>query len=67
MVIKDNGQGFTSANQESANGSDNHFGIRGMREYAESIQAELNIESQSDQGTTITISLEANDGTGFDM
>ena len=67
MIIKDNGQGFNSINHESDNSSDNHFGLRGMREYAESIQAELKIDSQSSQGTTITVSLEANDGTGFDM
>lgn len=65
LIIRDNGQGFNIT--DNMNSSENHFGLRGMHEYAESIQADLKIDSQKGQGTTVTLSLEVVDGTRFNM
>jgi signal transduction histidine kinase len=67
MTIKDDGQGFNPVYLTNGNGKNNHFGLRGMREYADSISANLKIESQSGEGTSITISLEAEDGASINL
>jgi nitrate/nitrite-specific signal transduction histidine kinase len=50
VSIRDNGIGF-----EEAKVTTNHFGLRIMRERAESIGAELRIVTDINQGTTVTI------------
>ena len=50
VSIRDNGIGF-----EEEKVSSNHFGLRIMRERAESIGAELRIVTELNQGTTVTI------------
>lgn len=54
LSISDDGIGFDSASI-ATNG---HFGIQGMRERAQLIGAELDINSQVGQGTTISVNLE---------
>ncbi len=65
MSIKDDGQGFNPA--YLTNGNNNHFGLRGMNEYADSIPAVLNIETKSGQGTAITVILEAANGASINL
>jgi ligand-binding sensor domain-containing protein/signal transduction histidine kinase len=53
MTIADDGCGFaTSAN---APGPDGHFGLQGMRERAEQIEAELTVQSSPGKGTKISL------------
>jgi signal transduction histidine kinase len=53
MTVVDNGSGFTGdVNSQGPNG---HFGLKGMRERAERIHAELNIESKLGAGTTVSV------------
>ena len=56
MTITDDGVGY-DLNGEF-NQSSSKFGIKGMRERAELIGAQFNIESQPGEGTTITLNLE---------
>lgn len=51
LDISDNGEGFDTAK----NPPKGHFGIIGMRERANKIRADLSIESNPDNGTTIRI------------
>lgn len=53
VQIVDNGVGF---NPTEVNG-DQHFGIRGMQERAQSIGADFQLTSQPRQGTTVTVQL----------
>lgn len=53
MTIADNGQGF-SARSDGA-GPDGHFGLRGMQERAEVIDAELKVQTAAGQGTVISV------------
>jgi signal transduction histidine kinase len=53
MTIADSGCGFTG--RVNSLGPDGHFGLKGMRERAERIKAELNIESTPGVGTTISV------------
>ncbi len=55
MSVADDGQGFTGT--ENLNGPEGHFGIRGMRERAESIQAQLKLESEPGAGTRVSVDL----------
>ena len=57
ITVSDDGIGF-SVEAASANG---HFGLRGMRERAEHIGADLRILSKLGLGTTITITLRENE------
>ena len=53
LAITDNGGGFNPSEATfSANG---HFGLQGMRERAEQIDAQLNIASIPAHGTTVTL------------
>jgi two-component system sensor histidine kinase UhpB len=51
LEVSDDGLGFTG----EATGSDDRFGIKGMRERAELIGGTLGVESHSGQGTTIRL------------
>ncbi|MBV9669433.1 MAG: hypothetical protein JOZ43_00625, partial [Acidobacteriales bacterium] len=51
LAVRDDGTGFIPANA-SPNG---HYGLVGMRERAQSIRSDLNVESAPGQGTTITV------------
>jgi signal transduction histidine kinase len=60
LEIKDDGVGFKTQPTHS----ENHFGVRGMYEYADSIGAKLTINSQDGTGTILKVELiEANNGT----
>ncbi len=51
LQIADKGRGFNSAEQED----DGHYGLKNMRERADSIHAELKLDTGPGEGTTITI------------
>jgi signal transduction histidine kinase len=53
LEISDNGRGF----DPSAIDTDQHFGLKGMRERAEMVGGHLEIESQLKRGTTIRLSV----------
>jgi ligand-binding sensor domain-containing protein/signal transduction histidine kinase len=53
MTIVDDGRGFSGL--PNSTGAAGHFGLKGMRERAESIGAKLTIESAPDSGTTVAL------------
>ena len=53
MTIADDGRGFEGGVNSS--GPEGHFGLRGMRERAAQIGAELNVKSRPGEGTEIDI------------
>jgi signal transduction histidine kinase len=53
MTIADNGQGFVSS--PNGVGPDGHFGLRGMRERAQEIDAELKVQSAAGKGTMVSV------------
>ncbi|PKO14440.1 MAG: hypothetical protein CVU39_14390 [Chloroflexi bacterium HGW-Chloroflexi-10] len=57
LQIRDNGQGFRQPNQTSEFSQKGHFGLLGLHERAEIINADLQIESVIGEGTSITIHL----------
>ena len=54
LTVKDNGVGFSSA----AESAQDRFGVKGMKERAAAIGAELEIQSAPAEGTTITLTWE---------
>jgi len=58
LSIADDGCGFTGT--VNATGPNGHFGLKGMRERAEQIQAQLTIRSSAETGTLIRIEAPAN-------
>ncbi len=63
LTIRDDGMGFNLKNELMAD----RFGLRGMRERAESIGAQFSIESQSQKGTTICLQMEIKNGAGINL
>ncbi|MCL4560856.1 MAG: sensor histidine kinase [Chloroflexi bacterium] len=63
LSISDNGRGF----RDGPDITEDHFGLRGMRERAESIGARLAIDSQPDKGTTVRVSMEVKRDTGVNL
>jgi signal transduction histidine kinase/ligand-binding sensor domain-containing protein len=55
MTICDDGQGFIP--QEYPAAADGHFGLRGMRERAEGINAKLSVTAAAGKGTQVTLEL----------
>jgi signal transduction histidine kinase/ligand-binding sensor domain-containing protein len=53
LVISDNGRGFETADDSLP--AKGHFGLQGMRERAEQINAQLNVKSSPGQGVSITL------------
>lgn len=53
LTIVDDGCGFTG--QVNSFGPDGHFGLQGMRERAEQIEAELSVTSAPGQGTRVCV------------
>jgi signal transduction histidine kinase len=53
MTIADDGCGFEGTANSS--GPDGHFGLRGMRERAAQIGAQLAVKSQAGEGTQIDV------------
>jgi signal transduction histidine kinase len=53
MTIIDDGRGFEG--EPASFGSNGHFGLKGMRERAESIGAKLTVSSKPQQGTTVAV------------
>ena len=49
MTIADDSSGFAGFSDSS--GAEGHFGLRGMRERAAQIGAELNVKSRPGEGT----------------
>jgi signal transduction histidine kinase len=55
LAVSDNGRGFTPTSGDKPKG----FGILGMGERAEALGGRVEINSESAQGTTVTVSLPA--------
>lgn len=53
MVISDDGRGFTD--DVNSSGPEGHFGLRGMRERAAQIGAQLSVKSATGEGTQIEV------------
>jgi signal transduction histidine kinase len=53
MTVSDDGCGFEGAVNSS--GPDGHFGLKGMRERAKHIQAELRVDSAVGKGTKVWV------------
>ena len=66
MVIADDGVGFNFANFADMN-LEEELGLKGMRERASMVGADLEVSSQPEGGTTIQLSMELAYGQGFDM
>ena len=66
MVIADDGVGFNFADFADVN-LDENLGLRGMRERALMVGADLEVSSQPGEGTTIQLSMELAYDQGFDM
>lgn len=58
MTIADDGRGFTG--EANSSGPDGHFGLRGMRERAEQIDADLKVESAAGKGTIVSVEAAVN-------
>jgi signal transduction histidine kinase len=56
LKVSDNGKGFDTTITEN---SDDHFGVHGMFEWAESIGGKLSLDSSAGEGTSITLVLES--------
>ncbi len=56
VTVKDDGKGFDM----SEDASSGHFGLVGMRERAMRLDADLQIESQPDEGTWVTLTVPCN-------
>lgn len=57
LVVRDNGQGFQSAETASTEPRSGGFGLIGMAERVRMLKGIFDIESASERGTTITIQL----------
>lgn len=57
MTIGDDGCGFDG--HADATGPDGHFGLQGMRERAQQIQAELTVSSEIGKGTKVSVEVPA--------
>ncbi len=55
IVIKDNGTGFDVKQMESKMLTGNHYGLMGMTERVDLLEGRMDIESNKDQGTKITM------------
>jgi signal transduction histidine kinase/ligand-binding sensor domain-containing protein len=53
MTIADDGRGFTQ--EERSSGPDGHFGLKGMQERADQIDAELIVKSAPGHGTQVSV------------
>jgi len=57
LVIRDNGDGFSTNDSSPGNNGTGHHGLKGMRERAESLGGTLDITSGPEHGTEIRVSL----------
>lgn len=64
VKVSDNGRGFETAAMNGKSGTAGHYGLTGMRERAELIHAKLEITSELEQGTTVTLLVPADDTAG---
>jgi len=55
MAVADDGKGFDPSGTFHSPGSDRHFGLVGMRERANSIGADLRLDSAPGKGTVVTV------------
>jgi signal transduction histidine kinase len=58
LTIQDDGRGLNHLSASTDDTSEDHYGLRGMQEWAEAIGARLTIESKLGQGTTVRLSWE---------
>ncbi len=63
LTVSDDGSGFKPDNATTAH----RLGIKGMRERAEMVGGQLEVESQPGQGTIVMFSVRTADDTGFDL
>ncbi len=61
MEVRDDGDGFSGAPRDGASG---HYGIVGMRERAATLGANLSVDSEAGQGTTVRVLLPLDGRTG---
>jgi two-component system sensor histidine kinase DegS len=57
IQIRDNGHGFTVPDNPAEFPKNGHFGLLGLRERSELINADLEITSEPGKGTTVSIRL----------
>jgi signal transduction histidine kinase len=57
MRIGDNGRGFDPAAALAGGTDEGHYGLTSMRERADTLGGQLRIDSASDEGTTITVTI----------
>jgi len=58
MTIADNGRGITGT--PNGSGPDGHFGLQGMRERAEEIDADFRVETAAGKGTIVSVETPVN-------
>jgi two-component system sensor histidine kinase UhpB len=63
LTVADDGRGFDVGSSDL----DGRFGLQGMRERAQLIGGELEVDSQPGKGTTIRLSVEETDDTRLDL
>jgi ligand-binding sensor domain-containing protein len=64
LSVSDDGRGFSASQETLADGG--HFGVKGMHERAEAIDAVLQIEQRPAGGTEVTLTLNALHAAGKD-
>ena len=64
LEVVDNGQGFEVPKRPADFAPSGHFGLLGLYERAELIDADLRIESAVDQGTRVSVRLDPKAGNG---
>jgi signal transduction histidine kinase len=57
LIVEDNGHGFPAEDGRSASATRRRFGLRGMRERLALVHGKLDVESSSDSGTTVFVSI----------
>jgi signal transduction histidine kinase len=68
LTVSDDGSGFAAPRgTDESNGRAHRLGIRGMRERAELVGGQLEVESQPGQGTIVMFSVRVADDTRFDL
>ncbi|MGB1249857.1 MAG: ATP-binding protein, partial [Candidatus Promineifilaceae bacterium] len=57
LTVRDNGQGFQVPQSIGEMATIGHFGLLGIHERAELIDAKLQIDSQITQGTSVSVTV----------
>jgi signal transduction histidine kinase len=64
LSVRDDGQGFRTTGDPNAFARQGHFGLLGMRERADLVEAKLEIESSLGVGTSLTVAWEEEERRG---